>query len=263
MPIDPDHRPPEHHRARPDASEKPSGELGKDDFLKLLVGQLRHQDPLDPLKDQEFMGQMAQFSQLEQMTNVASTMQNDRAFALIGREVTYNDNETGELVTGTVEKVVIETGKPTLTIGGKAGHRARGRHGGLVSHQPDRSRAADARRGGRRPPAAPGAGRRPRGAAPGGPAFGEVLARRTARRAVLRPRAAAHRAPRDRRRPADARASAGGRRPRRRQGRARVGRPRRRHGLRRLRPNKTVITAVDPAHMRDHVFTNIDSAVIA
>ena len=103
------------------AAEKrqPSSQLGKDDFLKLLVGQLRHQDPLDPLKDQEFMGQMAQFSQLEQMTNVASVTQSQHAFALIGREVKYNDTATGDLLTGTVSKVVIEQGKPTLMIGDK------------------------------------------------------------------------------------------------------------------------------------------------
>jgi flagellar basal-body rod modification protein FlgD len=101
--------------------QQPSAELGKDDFLKLLVGQLQHQDPMEPLKDQEFMGQLAQFSQLEQMSNVASTLQADRAFALIGREVAYDDKATGALVTGTVEKVVIDKGQPTLTIGGKAG----------------------------------------------------------------------------------------------------------------------------------------------
>ena len=92
--------------------------MGKDDFLKLLVGQLRHQDPMNPMEDKDFMGQMAQFSQLEQMTNVASTLQNERAFSLIGREVSYNNKETGELKTGTVEKVSIEAGKTTLTIGG-------------------------------------------------------------------------------------------------------------------------------------------------
>jgi flagellar basal-body rod modification protein FlgD len=100
------------------SNEKPSGELGKDDFLKLLVGQLRHQDPMNPMEDKDFMGQMAQFSQLEQMTNVASTLQNDRAFGLIGRTVSYNDKVTGDVVEGTVEKVVIKAGKPTLTIGG-------------------------------------------------------------------------------------------------------------------------------------------------
>ena|SRR3712207_253826 len=99
-------------------NRKPSSQLGKDDFLKLLVGQLKHQDPMEPLKDQEFMGQLAQFSQLEQMTNVSSSMQNDRAFNLIGRQVTYNDTKTGTLVTGKVDKVVIENGAPTLTIAG-------------------------------------------------------------------------------------------------------------------------------------------------
>jgi flagellar basal-body rod modification protein FlgD len=103
------------------AQTKPSGEMGKDDFLKLLVGQLRHQDPMNPMEDKDFMGQMAQFSQLEQMTNVASTLRNERAFSLIGREVSYNNKETGELKSGTVEKVSIEAGKTTLTIAGVSG----------------------------------------------------------------------------------------------------------------------------------------------
>ena len=103
------------------ANAKPKNEMGKDDFLKLLVGQLRHQDPMNPMEDKDFMGQMAQFSQLEQMTNVASTLQNERALNLLGRDVTYNDDETGELKTGKVEKVSIEGTKTTLTIGGASG----------------------------------------------------------------------------------------------------------------------------------------------
>ena len=101
--------------------EKPSGNMGKDDFLKLLVGQLKHQDPMNPMEDKDFMGQMAQFSQLEQTTNMATALQNDRAFSLIGRTVSYSDPKTGELFAGKVEKVVIDGGKPTLTIDGKAG----------------------------------------------------------------------------------------------------------------------------------------------
>ena len=103
------------------AAPTPKNEMGKDDFLKLLVGQLKHQDPMNPMEDKDFMGQMAQFSQLEQMTNVASAIQSQRAFGLLGRDVTYNDDKTGELKTGKVEKVAIDGSTTTLTIGGVGG----------------------------------------------------------------------------------------------------------------------------------------------
>src|SRR5690606_1261481 len=72
--------------------------LGKDAFLKLLVTQLQNQDPLNPLDDKEFIAQLAQFSSLEQMTNVSEgiaaltekTAQQDMlsAVSYIGKEVT-------------------------------------------------------------------------------------------------------------------------------------------------------------------------------
>ena len=100
--------------------EAPSGKLGKDDFLKLLVGQLQHQDPLDPMKDADFMGQMAQFSQLEQMTNVSTALEQSRSLGLLGHTVTYQEKD-GSVATGVVDKVVMEAGKPSLTVDGKAG----------------------------------------------------------------------------------------------------------------------------------------------
>ena len=105
-----------------------SGVLGKDDFLKLLVAQLSHQDPMAPSSDQEWIGQMAQFSQLEQASNtakdtsrIANSLGHAGALGLIGRTVTYTDSE-GNLLTGVVKQVDIGTdGTATLTVDGKGG----------------------------------------------------------------------------------------------------------------------------------------------
>jgi flagellar basal-body rod modification protein FlgD len=99
-------------------------QLGKDAFLKLLTTQLQHQDPLKPMDDSEFMGQMAQFSTLEQITNMAganTAMADNLAFnksvSLIGRTVSYTDAEK-QTRTGTVDRVTTKDGKPALTVGG-------------------------------------------------------------------------------------------------------------------------------------------------
>jgi flagellar basal-body rod modification protein FlgD len=94
--------------------------LGKDDFLKLLVGQLQHQNPLDPIKDEDFMGQMAQFSTLEQITNMGANSQRSSAVGLIGHDVTYTSPD-GPEVDGKVEKIDVKGKTITLTIGGQPG----------------------------------------------------------------------------------------------------------------------------------------------
>lgn len=88
------------------------GELGRDSFLRLLVTQLRHQDPTQPMQDKEFIAQMAQFSSLEQMTNINEAIQNlhkssraSEAFSLLGKKVDAVISTSGEQITGTVSKI--------------------------------------------------------------------------------------------------------------------------------------------------------------
>lgn len=83
-------------------------------FMKLLGTQMRNQNPLEPVKDMEFIGQMAQFSTLEQTTKMSQGMESlnmtsqlaQRA-ALIGKQVTYAQAD-GTTATGIVERLVID-----------------------------------------------------------------------------------------------------------------------------------------------------------
>ncbi len=99
-----------------------SQELGKDDFLKLLLAQLANQDPTNPMENTEFIAQMAQFSSLEQMTNMsteftklASMITGSEAVSTLGKTV---DIEAGEqTVSGTVEAAV-RGAQPQVKVGG-------------------------------------------------------------------------------------------------------------------------------------------------
>ena len=104
-----------------------NAELGKDQFLKLFVAQLQHQDPMNPMQDGDFMGQMASFSTLEQVTNMASAnqaiaanLQLSQSVGLLGRTVTWTD-EAEATHTGVVEKVSQQDGMPVLTVSGTEG----------------------------------------------------------------------------------------------------------------------------------------------
>jgi len=72
--------------------------LGKDDFLQLLVAQLAAQDPLNPMDSQDFSAQLAQFSALEQMTNVNTNLNELKAI-----QVAANNNSAISLIGKTVD----------------------------------------------------------------------------------------------------------------------------------------------------------------
>ncbi|TDY65054.1 flagellar basal-body rod modification protein FlgD [Aminivibrio pyruvatiphilus] len=102
------------------ALRETNSELGKEAFLKILIAQLSNQDPLDPLKDKDFIAQMAQFSTLEQMTNMNKSIEQMNAVTkgsavnYIGRVVEYLDDE-GLSTYGTVAYVRFDKSGVILT----------------------------------------------------------------------------------------------------------------------------------------------------
>jgi flagellar basal-body rod modification protein FlgD len=84
--------------------------LGRDDFLSILLTQLKYQDPSAPMQDKEFIAQMAQFSTLEQMTGMAkdfnkltAMVSSNEASASLGKHVEIIENE--RMIQGTVQAV--------------------------------------------------------------------------------------------------------------------------------------------------------------
>lgn len=105
---------------------RPTQQLGKDEFLKLLVTQMTHQDPLNPLDDKAFIAQLAQFSQLEQLIAMNKGLEasqrvreQEQAMGLLGRTVRVTDPETGESLTGRVTELVLTEAGCRLKVGGR------------------------------------------------------------------------------------------------------------------------------------------------
>lgn len=104
------------------STQRNTGELGKDEFLNLLITQLQYQDPLNPVDDKEFISQMAQFSALEQMQNLNKSFSATKAFGMIGKCITgttSNGSDSGAgFVEGIVRSVKMENGKILLEVNG-------------------------------------------------------------------------------------------------------------------------------------------------
>lgn len=89
--------------------------LGKDDFLQLLVAQMRFQDPLKPMEDKEFVAQLAQFSALEQMMNVGLSSSLTYGMSVLNKTV-YATDADGQNVQGLATSVRVIDGKPMVKV---------------------------------------------------------------------------------------------------------------------------------------------------
>lgn len=119
--------------ALPNGSQGPSSDLGKDDFLKLMLIQMRNQDPLNPMDNQAMLSQMAQFTSLEQMSNLndsfsstASVQGSMHATQLLGKEIQIVDPNSPPdqpgTITSQVKSVRFSDQGPVMTLA--SGHVA-------------------------------------------------------------------------------------------------------------------------------------------
>lgn len=104
--------------------KNPGGELGKNEFLKLLTAQLQYQDPMKAMDNTQYIAQLAQFAMVEQIENLNDSMNNliniqntQLGTSLIGKEVKVT--KEGESYTGIVDKTSNLDGKLTISVNGQ------------------------------------------------------------------------------------------------------------------------------------------------
>lgn len=112
------------NREKP-ASTESDNSLGQDAFLKLLVAQLKYQDPMNPADGAEFIAQTAQFTVVEKLSAMQTqgeaaivSQQQMQAISLVGKQVSYL-NAAGQPAQGVVESAQFTPGGQTLTIDGE------------------------------------------------------------------------------------------------------------------------------------------------
>jgi len=112
--------------------KEPVKNLGKDEFLKLLITELSHQDPTNPMQDREFISQMAQFSSLEQMlslntafTKYLNNMSFQSSYDLLGKNVeiqstdAVDENGMMKIIKGTVDSISKNGDDTVVSINGE------------------------------------------------------------------------------------------------------------------------------------------------
>lgn len=104
------------------AKKTSNSTVSKDQFLQLLVAQMKYQDPLEPTSNTEYISQYATFSELEQMQNMSASLEMARASQLVGQTVLLDVTDSSGRTTtvqGNVDYVVYENGKTYLSVNGE------------------------------------------------------------------------------------------------------------------------------------------------
>lgn len=109
---------------RDTSKDASNSKVSTETFLKLLVAQLKYQDPLEPQTDTAFVAQMAQMTTLQEMQAMSATLKNSQAYDMVGMEIYAEvlDKKTGDIKPhfGIVESVVIRGGIPYVVVGNTA-----------------------------------------------------------------------------------------------------------------------------------------------
>lgn len=94
-------------------------------FLDMLVTQLTHQNPLEPMDNNQMISQMAQFNTVDKLENLNQKMEDLLVYQnmvnssnLIGKEVVVFDDISGEMISGKVESIKVEQNKPSVVVDG-------------------------------------------------------------------------------------------------------------------------------------------------
>jgi flagellar basal-body rod modification protein FlgD len=103
-------------------SQSQQGQMGMNDFFKLMAAQLQYQDPMNPTDNTQFMGQIAQFGALQQLTSMTNSLNFSLASSVVGRNVEFShmDAQTGQTITGigVVSSVDVSGSSPACLING-------------------------------------------------------------------------------------------------------------------------------------------------
>ena len=102
-----------------------SSQVATTEFLTLLTIQLQNQDPIDPVKQEEFIGQLSQFSMLEGVESLNASFESmlklqeiSQGLDLVGKQVDYLDTESGEIKTGRIDELFVDQGVVNLMVNG-------------------------------------------------------------------------------------------------------------------------------------------------